>query len=49
MKIIAIHIWRWQEEEPVLLGSEYELSALWFYQRNTAKEHVLFNSRTIVR
>jgi synaptobrevin family protein YKT6 len=47
MKLIAIHIFRWNEEEPALLCSEMDLSMLWFYQKGMAKEHINFNSRTI--
>ena len=31
MKLIAIHIFKWAEEDPVLLASEMDLSMLWFY------------------
>ena len=47
MKLIAIHIFRWNEDEPALLCSEMDLSMLWFYQKGMAKEHINFNSRTI--
>ena len=47
MKLIALHIFKWSEEDPVLLCSELELSQLWFYQKGMAKEHINFNSRTI--
>jgi len=47
MKLIALHIFRWAEEDPVLLCSEMDLSMLWFYQKGMAKEHINFNSRTV--
>ena len=47
MKLIAIHIFKWDEESPVHLCSEMDLSMLWFYQKGMAKEHINFNSRTI--
>ena len=47
MKLIALHIFKWQEEAPILLCSELELSMLWFYQKNTAKELINFNCQTI--
>ena len=47
MKLIALHIFKWQEENPLLLCSELELSMLWFYQRGMAKEHINFNARVI--
>ena len=47
MRLIALHIFRWQEENPVLLCSEMELSMLWFYQKDMAKQHINFNARMI--
>ena len=47
MKLIALHLFKWDEEEPTLLCSEMDLSMLWFYQKGMAKEHINFNSRTI--
>ncbi len=47
MKLIAIHLFKWAEEETVLLCSEMDLSMLWFYQKGMAKEHINFNSRMI--
>ncbi len=47
MKLVAIHIWKWQQENPIHLCSDMELSKLWFYQRGMAKEHINFNTRTI--
>jgi synaptobrevin family protein YKT6 len=47
MKLIAIHIFKWDQEQPVLLCSELDLSMLWFYQKGMAKEHINFNSRMI--
>lgn len=47
MRLIALHIFRWNEEDPALLCSEMDLSMLWFYQKGMAKEHINFNSRTI--
>ena len=47
MKLIALHIFKWQEEAPVLLCNEMDLSMLWFYQKGMAKDHVNFNARMI--
>jgi synaptobrevin family protein YKT6 len=47
MKLIALHVFKWQEEEPILLCSEMDLSMLWFYQKGMAKDHINFNSRMI--
>ena len=47
MKLIALHIFRWAEEDPVLLCSEMDLSMLYFYQKGMAKEHINFNARMI--
>lgn len=47
MKLISLHIYKWQSEACVLLATEIDLNMLWFYQRAMAKEHVNFNSRLI--
>ena len=47
MKLIAIHIFKWAEEEPILLCTEMDLSMLWFYQKGMAKDHINFNARMI--
>ena len=47
MKLIALHIFKWQEDSSIVLASEMDLSMLWFYQKGMAKEHIHFNSRTI--
>ena len=47
MKLISIHIYKYQEDAPIMLCSEMDLSMLWFYQKGMAKEHINFNSRTI--
>ena len=47
MRLIALHIFKWNEEEPTMLCSEMDLSMLWFYQKGIAKDHINFNSRTI--
>mgnify|MGYP001572691671 CR=1 FL=1 len=47
MRLIALHIFKWAEQSPVLLCSEMELSMLWFYQKDMAKQHCNFNARMI--
>jgi len=47
MKLVAIHIYKWQEENSLLMASHMDISMLWFYQRGMAKEHINFNSRLI--
>jgi len=47
MRLIALHIFKWQEDEPLLLCSQMDLSMLYFYQKGMAKEHINFNSRMI--
>ena len=47
MKLIALHIFKWNEEDAILLCSDMDLSMLWFYQKGMAKDHINFNSRTI--
>ena len=47
MKLISIHIYKWQQDNSLLLASIMDVSMLWFYQRGMAKEHLNFNSRLI--
>ena len=47
MRLIAIHIFRWINEAPVLLCFEQNLNQLWFYQRGMAGEHIKFHTRLI--
>lgn len=47
MRLISLHVYRWKADDAILLASAYELSALWFYQRGMAKEHILHNSRLV--
>jgi hypothetical protein len=47
MRLIALHIFKWQEENALLLASAYELSALWFYQRGAVRDVLLHHSRLI--
>ena len=45
MRIISIHIFKWQQKDPVLLCEATNLEGLWFFQKKTASEHIRFNSR----
>lgn len=47
MKLVALHIYKWQEENSLLLASAIDTSMLYWYQRGMAKEHINFNSRLI--
>eukprot|EP00826_Nyctotherus_ovalis_P022792 TRINITY_DN175_c0_g1_i5.p2 TRINITY_DN175_c0_g1~~TRINITY_DN175_c0_g1_i5.p2 ORF type:complete len:203 (-),score=70.98 TRINITY_DN175_c0_g1_i5:80-688(-) len=47
MRLIALHVYKWNETEAVLLAAAYELNMLWFYQRSVARDHVLHNSRLV--
>ena len=47
MKLIALHIYKWQESNSLLLATEIDVNMLWFYQRGMAKELINFNSRLI--
>jgi len=47
MKLIALHIYKWQAENSLLLSMSIDASMLWWYQRSMAKEHINFNSRLI--
>ena len=47
MKLIAIHIYKWQESNSLMLAYDIDVNMLWFYQRGMAKELINFNSRLI--
>lgn len=47
MRLIAIHIYKWDKENAMLLCNEQNLQDLWFYQRGIAKDLINFNSRLI--
>jgi hypothetical protein len=47
MRIIGLYIFKWDEQRPVMLTKQVDLSSLYFYQRGVAKEHADFNARTV--
>jgi synaptobrevin homolog YKT6 len=47
MRLIALHVYKWEDKDSKLLCTAMQLQDLWFYQRGIAKEHINFNSRTI--
>tara|TARA_B110000285_G_scaffold19237_1_gene18694 strand:- start:534 stop:707 length:174 start_codon:yes stop_codon:yes gene_type:complete len=47
MKLISLHIYKYQEEASLLLASAVDLSMCSWYQRGMAKEHINFNSRLV--
>jgi len=47
MRIIGLYIFKWDEQRPVMLSKQVDLSSLYFYQRGVAKEHADFNARTV--
>lgn len=47
MRLIALHVYKWDPEDAKQLCNEQNLQELWFYQRGIAKEHINFNSRVI--
>jgi synaptobrevin family protein YKT6 len=47
MRLIAIHIYRWKEDNPALLGQASELSFVGYLQRRFLREHINFHSRTV--
>ena len=49
MKLVAIHIWKWKKDEPIMLCESVDVNELWFYQKKSAKEHIRFNARLISR
>jgi len=44
MRIISIQIYKCYGDEPVCLGSTYELGFVGYFQRGTLKEFINFNS-----
>ena len=47
MKLISLHIFKYQKENSLLLAYSIDVSLLWWYQRGMAKEHINFNTRLI--
>lgn len=47
MRLLSIHIYRWREESPILLGSAQELSFLGYIQRRVLRDLINFSSRTV--
>lgn len=47
MRLLSIHIFKWRQENPVLLGSSAELSFLGYIQRRVLREHINFTARTV--
>ena len=47
MRLIAIHIFRWIDDAPVLLCKTLDLSRRSFFERGMAQELITFNSRLI--
>ena len=47
MRLVALHIYKFNPLDAKLLCSETNLQDLWFYQRGIARELINFNSRTI--
>ena len=47
MRLLSIHLFRWRDENPVLLGCSTELSFLGYIQRRVLREHINFTARTV--
>lgn len=48
MKIISIHVWKLNPEDPIILASAFELGFISIFQRGTVKEFIKFNARTVI-
>lgn len=48
MKIISIHVYKVDSDEPILLASTFELSFISIFQRGTLKKIINFDSRVVV-
>ena len=47
MRLIAIHLFKWKQEDAKLYCCDMNLTDLWFYQRGIAKDLINFNAQTI--
>lgn len=47
MRLIALHVFKYDEQKPLVLCKDSDLSMLYFYQKGTAKDIIDFNARTI--
>lgn len=47
MRLLSIHLYRWNEDNPILLNSVTELSFAGFLERRVLREHLNFASRTV--
>ena len=49
MKIISLHVLKWNEDNSLFLNSAYDLSFVSWYQRPFYKETVNFGARTAAK
>ncbi|EAR83910.2 YKT6-family R-SNARE protein (macronuclear) [Tetrahymena thermophila SB210] len=47
MRLISMHVLKWNAENPIFLSSAYELGFISWYQRSFFKEGLIFGVRTI--
>ena len=47
MKLIAIHIFKWIDDAPILVCYEADLTRKSFFEKGFAKEHLNFHARLI--
>ena len=47
MRLLSIHMFKWREESPIILGCCTELSFLGYVQRRFLREHINFAARTV--
>lgn len=47
MRILSIHLFKWLEENPAMIGNSTELSFLGYVQRRFLREHLNFAARTV--
>mmetsp|Transcript_6378 Transcript_6378/g.11106 ORF Transcript_6378/g.11106 Transcript_6378/m.11106 type:complete len:200 (-) Transcript_6378:24-623(-) len=48
MRILSIHLYKWQAEAPVLFGAAHELGFVGYFQRKVVRDLINFSSRTVV-
>jgi synaptobrevin family protein YKT6 len=49
MRIISMHVLKWQEENSLFITSAYELGFASWYQRPFVKEQLNFGARTAAK
>jgi synaptobrevin family protein YKT6 len=48
MRILSIHLYKWQADSPVNFGAVHELGFIGYFQRKVVRDLINFSSRTVV-